>query len=136
MQGISVLESSEGPSPYMNMDPIVNNCLETVNITLESLRSKEQDLEDEINDKFDQVVAIIEERRACLLTQLHSRVSSVCEKLGTAYYIALSFIFSFIEDSQRKYLEDNNRDEYKTVSTTHISTENDRGEVIIISEYS
>jgi len=65
--------------------------VDVIKLIIESLRNKEETLEDEINDRFDQLAAIIEERRACLLNQLHSRVSSTCEKL----------------DSQRKDLEDN-----------------------------
>ena len=62
--------------------PKIRESVEAVKLIGESLLSKEETLEDEINDTFDQVVAIIEERRKCLLNQLHSRVSSTCEKLG------------------------------------------------------
>jgi hypothetical protein len=65
-----------------------------VKLIIESLRSKEETLEDEINDTFDQVVAIIEERRTCLLNQLHSRVSSTCEKLGR--YTSNLFIIHYL----------------------------------------
>ena len=50
--------------------------IEAIKLVIKSLKIKEETLEDEINDTFDQVVAIIEERRACLLNQLHSRISS------------------------------------------------------------
>ena len=66
--------------------------VDVIKLIIESLRNKEETLEDEINDKFDQVAAIIEERRACLLHQLHSRVSSTCEKLGKFPVKILSLI--------------------------------------------
>ena len=62
--------------------PKLKESINAVKLILESLLTKEETLEDEINDKFDQVVAIIEERRSCLLNQLHSRVRSTQEKLG------------------------------------------------------
>ena len=62
--------------------PKMQESIEAVKLIIESLVRKEEDLEDEINDTFDQVVALIEERRSCLLNQLHSRISSTREKLG------------------------------------------------------
>ena len=61
--------------------PKLKESINAVKLIIESLLTKEETLEDEINDTFDQVVAIIEERRSCLLNQLHSRVSSTREKL-------------------------------------------------------
>ena len=63
-------------------EPTMKEYIEAIKLVIKSLKIKEETLEDEINDTFDQVVAIIEERRACLLNQLHSRISSTCEKLG------------------------------------------------------
>merc|ERR1711892_359321 len=65
--------------------------IEAIQVTNESLVNKEEDLHDEINDTFDQLVAMIEQRRTCLLNQLHFRVLSKREKL----------------ESQLKDLEDN-----------------------------
>ena len=60
----------------------MEECNDAINLILKSLQTKEENLEDEVNDTFDQVVAIIAARRTCLLNQLHSRVSSTREKLG------------------------------------------------------
>jgi len=79
-----------------------------LNMTKESLSRKGEDLEDDINDKFDQVVALIEERRSCLLNQLHSRISSKREKL----------------DSQHKHLENTLADEGAACDSADKSTEN------------
>ena len=62
--------------------PNIKKSIEEIKATNESLLNKEDDLDDEINDKFDQLVAMIEQRRTCLLNQLHFRVSSKREKLG------------------------------------------------------
>jgi len=61
--------------------PNIKKSIESIKGTNESLLNKEDDLDDEINDRFDQLVAMIEQRRTCLLNQLHFRVSSKREKL-------------------------------------------------------
>ena len=63
--------------------PKVKESIGAIKLTNESLVSKEEDLDDEINDTFDKLVAMIEQRRTCLLNQLHFRVSSKREKLGS-----------------------------------------------------
>ena len=85
--------------------PKLKESINAIKLIIESLLTKEETLEDEINDKFDQVVAIIEERRSCLLNQLHSRVASHREKLGK--FQSKVFILSniIIQDSQQKDLE-------------------------------
>ena len=96
--------------------------IEAIKLVMKSLRTKEETFEDEINDTFDQVVAIIEERRACLLNQLHSRISSTCEKLGNYHRQCFTHIFTYqtiIEESQRKELED-----VKAVGKTDILIDN------------
>ena len=62
--------------------PKIKESIEAIQVTNESLVNKEEDLHDEINDTFDQLVAMIEQRRTCLLNQLHFRVLSKREKLG------------------------------------------------------
>ena len=62
--------------------PNFKKSIADIKSTNESLGAKEGDLDDAINDKFDQLVAMIEQRRTCLLNQLHFRVSSKREKLG------------------------------------------------------
>ena len=71
--------------------PNVRKSIEAIKATSESLGHKEDDLDDVINDTFDQLVALLEQRRTCLLNQLHFRVASKREKL----------------DVQLKALEDN-----------------------------
>ena len=56
--------------------------MELIEETKETLKNKEVRIEDEINDTFDQVVAIIEERRRGLLDHLQSKVRSTCDRLG------------------------------------------------------
>ena len=62
--------------------PNIKRSIEDIKSTNDSLLTKEDDLDDVINDRFDQLVAMIEQRRTCLLNQLHFRVSSKREKLG------------------------------------------------------
>ena len=62
--------------------PNIKRSIEEIKSTNESLLTKEEDLDDVINDRFDQLIAMIEQRRTCLLNQLHFRVSSKREKLG------------------------------------------------------
>ena len=66
--------------------PNIKKSIESIKGTNESLLNKEDDLDDEINDRFDQLVAMIEQRRTCLLNQLHFRVSSKREKLGNELF--------------------------------------------------
>ena len=46
------------------------------------LRQREEELEDEINDTFSSIAAILEERRKDVLAQLRSRVNGKISKLG------------------------------------------------------
>merc|ERR550539_629572 len=71
--------------------PSIKKSIQSIKLTSESLGHKEEDLDDSINDTFDQLVAMLEQRRTCLLNQLHFRVASKRDKL----------------DSQLKDLEDN-----------------------------
>ena len=67
--------------------PNIKRSIEDIKSTNDSLLTKEEDLDDVINDRFDQLVAMIEQRRTCLLNQLHFRVSSKREKLGKHWII-------------------------------------------------
>ena len=67
--------------------PNIKRSIEDIKSTNDSLLTKEDDLDDVINDRFDQLVAMIEQRRTCLLNQLHFRVSSKREKLGKPQFI-------------------------------------------------
>ena len=62
--------------------PSIKKSIEAIKLTSESLAHKEEDLDDDINDTFDQLVALLEQRRTNLLNQLHFRVASKRDKLG------------------------------------------------------
>ena len=62
--------------------PSIKKSIEAIKLTSESLAHKEEDLDDDINDTFDQLVALLEQRRTSLLNQLHFRVASKRDKLG------------------------------------------------------
>ena len=51
------------------------------------LSKKEGDLEDQINDIFDEIASVLEERRKDVIAQLRSRVDSKCQKLGNIWTI-------------------------------------------------
>ena len=89
--------------------PKIKKSIETIKLTSESLAHKAEDLDDDINDTFDQLVALLEQRRTSLLNQLHFRVASKRDKLGK-HERPGSFPDcnqAFITDSQLKDLEDN-----------------------------
>ena len=67
--------------------PTIRKSIEAIKATSESLVHKEEDLDDQINDTFDQLVAMLEQRRTCLLNQLHFRIASKREKLGEKFYV-------------------------------------------------
>ena len=56
--------------------------IEAVKDTSESLAAKEDALDEEINEKFDKLVSLVEQRRNCILNQLHFKISAKREKLG------------------------------------------------------
>ena len=49
------------------------------------LSKKEGDLEDQINDIFDEIASVLEQRRKEVIAQLRSRIDSKCQRLGTIY---------------------------------------------------
>ena len=65
----------------------IKKSIETIKLTSESLGQKEEDLDDSINDTFDELVAMLEQRRTSLLNQLHFRVASKRDKLGKSQNI-------------------------------------------------
>ena len=67
--------------------PSIKKSIQSIKLTSESLGHKEEDLDDSINDTFDQLVAMLEQRRTCLLNQLHFRVASKRDKLGKDFKI-------------------------------------------------
>ena len=48
----------------------------------ESCHKVEEDLEDEINDKFSIISVLLEERRRNIVSQLRSQVSGKCQRIG------------------------------------------------------
>ena len=48
----------------------------------ESCHKVEEDLEDEINDKFSSISVLLEERRQDVVSQLRSKVSGKCHRIG------------------------------------------------------
>ena len=48
----------------------------------ESCHKVEEDLEDEINDKFSSISVLLEERRRNVVSQLRSQVSGKCQRIG------------------------------------------------------
>ena len=51
------------------------------------LSKREGDLEDQINDIFDEIASVIEERRKDVIAQLRSRIDSKCQRLGLIWII-------------------------------------------------
>ena len=62
--------------------PDMKSIIEAVKQTSESLAAKQEGLDDEINDRFDHLVALVEQRRTNMLNQLHFKASAKREKLG------------------------------------------------------
>ena len=48
----------------------------------ESCHKVEEDLEDEINDTFSSLSVLLEERRQNVVSQLRSKVSGKCQRIG------------------------------------------------------
>ena len=67
--------------------PAIRSSIEAIRATSESLGHKEDCLHDSINDTFDSLAAVLEQRRTSLLNQLHFRVAAKREKLGRQNFI-------------------------------------------------
>ena len=52
----------------------------------ESCNKVEEDLEDEINDKFSSISLLLEDRRQNVLSQLRSKVGGKCQRIGESKY--------------------------------------------------
>ena len=46
------------------------------------LVKKEEDLEDQINDIFNEIASVLEDRRKEVIAQLRSRIDEKCQRLG------------------------------------------------------
>ena len=56
------------------------------------LSKKEGDLEDQINDIFDEIASVLEQRRKEVIAQLRSRIDSKCQRLGIDNILSLSLL--------------------------------------------
>ena len=65
-----------------NCEAVVKGKLEEISDVQQSLISKEENLEDEINDIFANITALLEGRRKEVIAQLRSRVDGKCQRLG------------------------------------------------------
>ena len=56
------------------------------------LSKKEGDLEDQINDIFDEIASVLEQRRKEVIAQLRSRIDSKCQRLGSLLSLSLKLL--------------------------------------------
>ena len=64
------------------LDKDIETKLKEIDHVQSLLSKKEGDLEDQINDIFDEIASVLEERRKDVIAQLRSRIDSKCQKLG------------------------------------------------------
>ena len=69
------------------LDKDIETKLKEIDHVQSLLSKKEGDLEDQINDIFDEIASVLEERRKDVIAQLRSRVDSKCQKLGNIWTI-------------------------------------------------
>ena len=82
-----------------NCEAVVKRKLEEISDVQQSLMSKEENLEDEINDIFANITALLEGRRKEVIAQLRSRVDGKCQRLGKVIFpMVLSNLFCFEDD--------------------------------------
>ena len=67
------------------LDKDIETKLKEIDHVQSLLSKKEGDLEDQINDIFDEIASVLEERRKDVIAQLRSRIDSKCQKLGIMY---------------------------------------------------
>ena len=67
------------------LDKDIETKLKEIDHVQSLLSKKEGDLEDQINDIFDEIASVLEERRKDVIAQLRSRVDSKCQKLGNIW---------------------------------------------------
>ena len=65
------------------LDKDIETKLKEIDHVQSLLSKKEGDLEDQINDIFDEIASVLEERRKDVIAQLRSRIDSKCQKLGS-----------------------------------------------------
>ena len=69
------------------LDKDIETKLKEIDHVQSLLSKKEGDLEDQINDIFDEIASVIEERRKDVIAQLRSRIDSKCQRLGLIIWI-------------------------------------------------
>ena len=80
-------------------ESVVKRKLEEISDVQQSLMTKEENLEDEINDIFANITALLEGRRKEVIAQLRSRVDGKCQRLGKMIFqIVSSNLFCFEDD--------------------------------------
>ena len=67
------------------LDKDIETKLKEIDHVQSLLSKKEGDLEDQINDIFDEIASVLEERRKDVIAQLRSRIDSKCQKLGIIF---------------------------------------------------
>ena len=71
------------------LDKDIETKLKEIDHVQSLLSKKEGDLEDQINDIFDEIASVLEERRKDVIAQLRSRIDSKCQKLGNVRTIQM-----------------------------------------------
>ena len=87
-------------------EAIVRRKLEEISEVQQNLMSKEENLEDEINDIFANITALLEDRRKDVIAQLRSRVDGKCQRLGIKYLnhadLKTTLIYSLFRQPRRR----------------------------------
>ena len=71
------------------LDKDIETKLKEIDHVQSLLSKKEGDLEDQINDIFDEIASVLEERRKDVIAQLRSRIDSKCQKLGNVRHMSV-----------------------------------------------
>ena len=77
------------------LDKDIETKLKEIDHVQSLLSKKEGDLEDQINDIFDEIASVLEERRKDVIAQLRSRIDSKCQKLGIIRTVEM-YLFIFV----------------------------------------
>ena len=77
------------------LDKDIETKLKEIDHVQSLLSKKEGDLEDQINDIFDEIASVLEERRKDVIAQLRSRIDSKCQKLGIIKTVEM-YLFIFV----------------------------------------
>ena len=81
------------------LDKDIETKLKEIDHVQSLLSKKEGDLEDQINDIFDEIASVLEERRKDVIAQLRSRIDSKCQKLGIIRTVRKNLFISVFRKS-------------------------------------